>query len=177
MTALTSAAWVVHDVGLAAAIGGPLFEYTAMAPALANASDTSQRDRISVDAAQRFSLIKLVSHASFAVPWIIGRTMRSGREVSATARKLTVAKDVLVGISFVSGLIGLLGVKRVRDRAEQGENTQGRTKNQLPTKSGGMGAIGMLNMVANAGILGITALLAMEGTKSVCFARSSRRLP
>lgn len=184
MTTLSSAGWVVHDVGLAAAIGGPLFEYAAMAPVLERSLDTTEADRISVDVAQRFSFVKLLSHAAFAVPWIIGRTMRSGREVSAEARVLTTAKDVLVGISLVTGLIGLIGVKRADARVERDVGAQqgiggieGQQQHKLPTKQGALGVLGVLNMVANVGILGITALLAMEGSQSVRFAASSRDLP
>lgn len=176
MTALSSAAWVVHDVGLAAAIGGPLFEYTAMAPALSTASNLAERDRISVAAAQRFSWVKLLAHASFAVPWIVGRTMRSGREVSGEARALTMAKDILVGISLVTGVAGLFGVKRVRNRVEQ-EGARAVGEHPIPTESGALGVVGIVNLVANVGILGITALLAMQGSKSVRFAASSRLLP
>jgi hypothetical protein len=177
MTALSSAGWVVHDVGLAAAIGGPLFEMSALAPVLEH-SDVAEADRISVDAAQRYSLIKLASHVAFAVPWFIGRSMRSGREVSAHARMLTKTKDVLIGVSLVSGIIGLISVKRARDRVEQegGAIVRGRQP-RVPTKAGAVGALGFINMMANVGILGITALLAMEGTKSVRFSASSRRLP
>jgi hypothetical protein len=190
MTALSSAGWVVHDVGLAAAIGGPLFEFAAMAPALEQSTMIQERDRISLDAAQRFSWVKLLSHASFAVPWLIGRTMRSGREVSAKAEALTKAKDILVGVSLVSGVIGLLGIRRVRSRIQDGgvvqpmgdmqhgQMQQGEIEeHRIPTKSGGLGFLGMINVLSNIGILGVTALLAMEGSKSVRFSASSRNLP
>ena len=180
MTTLSSAGWVVHDVGLAAAIGGPLFEYTAMTPALEQASILTERDRISVDAAQRFSLVKLASHVSFAVPWIIGRMLRTGDEVSREARALTRAKDVLVGVSLVSGIMGMLAVRRARNQViagGDGTRTHDMTPHTIPTKSGPVATLGIVNMLANVGILGITAILAMQGSKSVRFAASSRDLP
>lgn len=179
MTAtLSSAAWVVHDIGLAAAIGGPLFENTALAPALERSTSAGERDRIAIDAAQRYSMIKLISHAAFAVPWVIGRTMRSGREVSADARALTLAKDVLVGISVVSGAAGLVSLRRAATRVE-GNGRQGASgsTNKVPTRSGILGALSVVNTAANAGILGITALLAMQGSKSARFSWFSRWLP
>lgn len=179
MTTLSSAAWVIHDVGLAAAIGGPLFEYTALAPTLERSADARERTQISLDAAQRFSLVKLLGHASFAIPWLVGRTMRSGGEVSATAHALTRAKDILVGISLVSGVLGLIGVRRAAERVEGGEGAQQARESErsIPTKAGALGVAGVVNMLANVGILGLTALLAMEGNKSVRFSASSRRLP
>lgn len=181
MTTLSSAGWVIHDVGLATAIGGTVYELAAMSPALEHSRNTPERDRISIEAAERFSLLKLLSHAGFAVPWIVGRTMRSGSEVSAEARLLTKAKDVLVGVSLVSGLIGLFAVKKARNRIERGpvDVNQGVDRNErpVPLKSTPLATLAVINVVANVGILGITALLAMQASKSVRFAASSRQLP
>ena len=177
MTTLSSAGWVIHDVGLATAIGGTVYELTAMSPALEQSTNVMERNRIAADAARRFSLLKLISHAGFAVPWLIGRTMRSGREVSAQARALTKTKDILVGVSLVSGVIGLLGVKKARDRIEREPIDVNQTDRPVVTKSAPLATVAVINMIANVGILGITALLAMQGSKSVRFAASSRKLP
>lgn len=177
MTTLSSAGWVIHDVGLATVIGGTMYELTAMSPALEKSTNVMERDRISADAAQRFSLLKFLSHAGFAVPWIIGRTMRSGREVSGVARTLTKAKDILVGVSLVSGVIGMLGVKKARNRLEREPINVEQSERPMPTKSAPLATVAVINMIANVGILGVTALLAMQGSKSVRFAGSSRRLP
>lgn len=176
---LSSAAWVVHDVGLAAAIGGTMFEQTALTPVLKESANTRDRDRISIEAARRYSLIKLGSHLAFAVPWIIGRTMRSGREVSPEARTMTLAKDVLVGVSLVSGLVGMVMVKGKRDRIERGEIDEGQQARERkpPAASGALGFFGTINLLANVGVLGVTAMLAMQGSKSLRFVKSSRRLP
>lgn len=176
---LSSAAWVVHDVGLAAAIGGSMFEKTALTPVLKESASTHDRDRISIEAARRYSLIKLGSHLAFAVPWIIGRTMRTGNEVSAEARSLTIAKDVLVGVSLVSGLVGLVLVKGKREKIERGDIDEGQQARarKPPTASGALGFLGTVNLLANVGVMGVTALLAMQASKSLRFAKSSRKLP
>lgn len=177
MTTLSSAGWVIHDVGLATAIGGSLYELAAMSPALEKSTNISERDRISTDAAQRFSFVKVLSHVGFAVPWLIGRTMRTGREVSPHARVLTKSKDILVGVSLVSGLIGFFSVKKARNKIERGSIDVEQTEHPVPTKSAPLATIAVINMIANVGILGVTALLAMQGSKSVSFAASSRQLP
>lgn len=177
MTTLSSAGWVIHDVGLATAIGGSLYELAAMSPALEQSTNIAERDRIATDAAGRFSFVKLISHVGFAVPWIIGRTMRTGSEVSPQARVLTKTKDILVGVSLVSGLIGLFAVKKTQKRLERGNLDGDQSEHPVPTKSAPLATVAVINMVATVGILGITALLAMQGSKSVRFAASSRQLP
>lgn len=177
MATLSSAGWVIHDVGLATAIGGSLYELAAMSPALEQSTNISERDRISTDAAGRFSFVKLISHVGFAVPWIIGRTMRTGSEVSPQARVLTKTKDILVGVSLVSGLIGLFALKKAQNRLERGNLDVDQSEHPVPTRSAPLATVAVINMIANVGILGITALLAMQGSQSVRFAASSRQLP
>src|SRR3954464_16017611 len=108
MATLSSAAWVVHDVGLAASIGGTLFGRAALEPSLDEIQDPAERDRVSADAWKRFSWVNLASPVAFAVPGLLGRTMRSGDEVSGEARALTRVKDVLVGLSVVTGIGSVL---------------------------------------------------------------------
>jgi len=182
---LSSAGWVVHDVGLAASIGGTLFGSTALEPSLNNLTSPEERDRISADAWQRFSWVNIASHLAFAVPWFIGRGMLNGREVTAEARPLTLAKDVLVGVSLITGIGSIiagrflgsrarreLGPAELKDRA--GQSTEAKKTKAL---HGFVNASSMINMAANIGILGLTALLAMEGNKSGRFAVRSRWLP
>jgi hypothetical protein len=52
---LSSAAWAVHDLGLATAIGGTLFGRTALQPALSEIAGADERDLVSAKAWQRFS--------------------------------------------------------------------------------------------------------------------------
>ena len=176
MTTLSSAAWAVHDVGLATAIGGSLFGKAALEPALDEISSPRERDRVSTDAWRRFSWVKLGAHVAFAAPWFIGRTMRDGSEVSARASALTRAKDVLVGVSVVTGIathfIGLELGKR-SDRGQGPE--QGEKKSKLLERI--VATLGSINTLANVGVMGVTSFLAMEGSKSAKFALSSRKLP
>ncbi len=175
MTTLSTAGWVVHDVGLATAIGGSLFGRAALEPALDEISNPRERDRVSADAWRRFSWVKLGAHVAFAAPWFIGRTMRSGYEVSARAGALTRAKDIMMGVSLVTGIAShFLGLK-LGKRSDRGEgpeqNKQSRTLERI------VGTLGSINTLVNVGIVGTTAVLSMEGSKSVKFAASSRKLP
>src|SRR5688572_13375997 len=103
MAKLSTAAWLVHDMGLAATIGGTLFGRVALQPALYKIGLPEERDLVSAAAWKRFSWINVLSHAAFAVPWLVGRTILSGTEVSVKARELTKAKDMFVIASVVTG--------------------------------------------------------------------------
>ena len=152
MTALSSAAWIVHDVGLATSIGGSMFGRMAFEPALSK-MNAQQRDRIEDAAWRRFSWLNLAGHAAFAVPWIIGRTMLSGAEVNGRARALVRVKDELVGASVVTGIatisVGRILGRRLRD----GENaTEGYKRLEQVTA-----VLGQLNLLATTGIAAVTS--------------------
>jgi hypothetical protein len=177
VTAISSAAWVVHDLGLATAVGGNIFGQASLEPALREVSSPVERDRVSADAWRRFSWIKLAAHAAFAVPWLVGRNLRTGREVSARARSLTRAKDVLVGLSLITGVVSHLIGMRLAHRIERGEGPEESGDERARVLERSVSTLGTVNTLVNAGILGVTTLLAMHASKSMRFALSSRRLP
>jgi len=188
MAKLSSAAWIVHDVGLAASLGGTLFGRLAMQPALAQIRDAREHDLVATVAWRRFSWLNLAAHGAFAATWVVGRTMLSGREVSRTARTLTCAKDALVGASLATGvasvLLGrLLGVRGERglgpaqQRTYEGDGHRGAEASRTHQIQRAVGLLGLLNLAANTAIIGVTQALAMEGNKSMKFSALSRWLP
>lgn len=184
-TMLSQAGWVVHEVGLATSIGGTLFGRAALEPSLEAVASAAERDRVSANAWKRFSWLNLAGHVAFAVPWFIGRSMLSGREVTRTARKLTRIKDVLIGASLLTGVSSVLLGRVLGKRAEEGMGPE--EMRDRPSKSAEadksialektVGALGNMNLLLNIGILGVTTLLAMQAGKSARFAPLSRRLP
>ncbi len=184
-TMLSQAGWVVHEVGLATSIGGTLFGRAALEPSLNVVASPEERDRVSANAWKRFSWLNLAGHVAFAVPWFIGRSMLSGREVTRTARKLTRVKDVLIGASLLTGVSSVLLGRQLASRAEQGmgpEEMRDRpSKSKEATKSLALertvGVLGNANLLLNIGILGVTTILAMQAGKSARFAPLSRWLP
>ncbi len=183
MTTLSSAGWIVHDVGLAASIGGVMFGQLALEPSLEEVSSPKERDDLSEKAWNRFSWVNLASHAAFAVPWIVGRTMLSGREVSGHARTLTLAKDVLVGVSLATGVASFVIGKILGKRTRRGEGPdQSRAGRALeprvsPALERAVSIVGTGNMLATIGVMALTSLLAMEASQSVKFSPRSRLLP
>lgn len=80
-------------------------------------------------------------------------------------------------LSLVAGLIGLFAVKKAQSRVERGNLDVEQSEHPVPTTSAPLATVAVINMVVNVGILGISALVAMQGSKSVRFAGSSRQLP
>ena len=184
MPTLSSAGWIVHDVGLATAIGGSLFGKVALEPALGEVSMPIERDHASEKAWNRFSWINLASHVAFAVPWLIGRRMLTGREVSARARGLTRTKDVVVGLSLITGVSSIVIGRLLGRKARAGEGPERARSGQARGEAyeatvleKAVATLGTINMLANAGVLAVTSLLAMQGSKSIRFGARSRCLP
>src|SRR5262245_62540171 len=93
MTALSTAAWTAHEIGLATAVGGTMFGRAALQPALQEIEDLDNRDRISSEAWRRFSWLNLAAHGVVAATWFAGRSMPGGLGVSGSTRALTRLKD------------------------------------------------------------------------------------
>jgi hypothetical protein len=192
MSTLSTAAWAAHDVGLATAIGGTLYGRAALEPALHEIADPAERDRVSTSAWQRFTWLNLAAHGVYAATWFVGRSMLSGREVSSTARSLTRFKDGLVIAGLVTGIGSAVLGRMLGKCVQRGEGpAQAReVGGAARTVAGGnaqaertvalqraVGGLGIANLIANIATLGITAALAMEGSRSPRFVARSRYLP
>jgi uncharacterized membrane protein len=184
MAKLSSAAWMIHNVGLATAIGGTIFGREALQPALDEIPDQRQRDQVATVAWRRFSWLNLAGHVAVAATWFVGRSMLSGRSVSSTARTLTVAKDALIVASLATGIAStilgrVLGARmasntRIATRSNGESETSGPGTEKLRSA---VGALGIANLAANIGVMGVTTALSMEASKSLPFSAVSRRLP
>ena len=187
MPKLSTAGWIAHDLGLAAAIGGALFGRVAFDPSLKRIRNAKWRDKVNEEAWGRYGPVTLGAHALVAVPWVIGRMMLSGREVSDTARSLTRAKDILVGVSVVCCLASALLARLMASGAHEPGPEEARAHGGQQAHDGAdrrkvildhaVDAAGMINLAANVGLMGVTTALAMEGAESKAFVDDSRALP
>jgi len=183
MTALSTAAWTAHEIGLATAVGGTMFGRAALQPALREIADPEDRDRVSAGAWRRFSWLNLAAHGVFAATWFAGRTMLSGREVSGSARTLTRIKDGLVVASLATGVATHIVGTKVGDRIRDESKGDGviseanRTWRKDGAERRAVRTLGIVNLLANIAILGVTTALAMEGNRSTLFSARSRFLP
>ena len=182
MATMSTAGWVVHELGLAASIGGSLFGQAALEPALSEINDPFERDQVSEKAWNRFSYMNLAGHVAFAVPWFVGRAMLSGSEAGPRARALTLAKDALVGASLATGVacfvIGkILGKKTKRGEGPEPVKAGKASEPESPMLEKLVSILGAANLAATSGVAAVTTLLAMEAGQSARFAAKSRCLP
>lgn len=180
MSYLSSAAWIVHDLGLATTIGGTLFGKRALHPALDERLDDRGQRMLVADAAWRkFSWLNLAAHVAFAAPWLVGRTMLSGREVGRAGRTLARVKDGLVIASLATGVasivLGRVLGKKVRERER--EMGDGRQDAAIARMRKAVRVLGEMNLLSTAGVAAVTTALSMKASRSLPFSYVSRRLP
>ncbi|MDB5218822.1 MAG: hypothetical protein JWO86_6749 [Myxococcaceae bacterium] len=183
MATLSTTAWVLHELGLAAGFGGNLFGQLALNPAVAEIQSKRERGKVTHVAWDRYKTVNATSLALMASTWIAGRTMLSGREVGKTSRVLTITKDVLVGGALVGG-IGALVFGRMLDREmkisneplQTGSKPASETKKRVADLQRLTNGFGRLNVVMNAAVLAVTTVLAMKAGKSSKWTLLSKKL-
>ena len=186
MATLSTTAWVLHELGLAAGFGGNLFGQIALNPAVAEIQSKRERGKVTHVAWDRYKTVNGASLALMAGTWIVGRTMLgglSGREVARTSRALIVTKDVLVGGALAGG-IGAMVVGRMLDREmtisneplHSGSRPAAETRKRVADLQKLTNGFGRLNVVLNAAVLAVTTVLAMKaGRSSVGVSAATRR--
>jgi hypothetical protein len=184
MATLSTTAWVLHDLGLAAGFGGNLFGQLALNPAVRAVESKRERGRVAHEAWARYKNVNALSLLSFASTWAIGRSILSGREVGRTSRGLTLLKDVLIGGAFLTG-VGSMIVGTMLDRArirageapietgsEPAEGTPPRVARLIRATS----ALGISNVIFDAAALATTTVLAMKAGKSSKWTMVAKKL-
>ena len=184
MAALSPAAWVAHDLGMAVGVGGSLFGRTALEPSVRNISNREERGQVINDAWRKFGVIQLGSLAVMAATWFAGRLRLTGREVSSSSRGLVVAKDVLVGASLASSIGAAIFGSKLAAQSDNGGvsmDQHGDVAADSPSRLRRLGqltdAFGLVNLIAGAGVITVTTLLAMSAGKSTRWSVLSRILP
>ena len=173
MATLSTTAWVLHDLGLAAGFGGNLFGQLALNPAVAEIQSKRERGKVTHVAWDRYKSVNAASLAVMAGTWIAGRTILSGREVGQTSRMLTITKDILVAGALVGG-IGAMVFGRMLDQEitisnepiQSGSKPAAETKKRVADLQRLTNGFGRLNVVMNAAVLAVTTVLAMKAGKS-----------
>lgn len=184
MATLSTSAWVLHDLGLAAGFGGPLFGRLALHRAVRDITDDAQRGKVLSDAWRRYNVVTIGSLGIAAVTWLLGRALISGRSIDRETRSLVRTKDILLGATILTGAASLLSGERLRREGpggavpiEQGNVPSGRTPLEAARMQRFLRVIGPLNIALTAGVIGITTVLAMKSGKSHKWSLVSRLLP
>jgi uncharacterized membrane protein len=183
--ALSTAAWVAHDLGTAIGVGGSLFGRVALEPSVHNVKDQQERGNLLMEAWRRFGIVQLGALAVMAGTWYAGRSKLGGAAVGGRgARGLVIAKDLLVGATFASAVgAAVTGNLNARQRRQQDVpiNDQGEVAAEAPAPARQLGrvtdAFGLANLIAGVGVVAVTAMLAMRAGKSTRWSALSRLLP
>jgi hypothetical protein len=178
----STTAYALHDLALATSFGGSLFGRFALHPAMGCVSDAQERGTLIDTAWRRFSLVNILSHGVFAATWLVGRHMLTGREIDRRTRTLVAVKDGLVATAVVTGIASIAaGATAIRDedgapRAVPPHGDRWSERPQ-PVATKVSSVAGIINLVALAGVVGVTAVLSMKAGSSHRWPLVSRLLP
>jgi hypothetical protein len=183
-TNLTSGAYALHNLGLAAGFGGSLFGKVALNPSVRLISDSQERSKVVNAAWNGYNVLNAISLATTALTWIAGRSVLSGRKIGRDVRSLVKAKDYLMATTVATGLINVAAGTYMGRAAREG---------RLPMESGskpGTGAapgaatatkltnwLGILNMASMAGVIALSAYLDNRASRTRRWRAIARVLP
>jgi hypothetical protein len=181
---LSTAAWVAHNLGLAACFGGLLFGKVALNPSLSAIESEAERGKVLNTTWNRYNAINVASFATAAATWFPGRLGLSGKEIDQQTRNLVLAKDILFGVGALSGLASVIQGRALTDQApygavpiESGTTPASETPEKAASLLRSVNLLGNLNILVSGAILGITTVLSMKATKSARFSAVSRLFP
>lgn len=184
MTTLSTSAWILHDLGMAAGFGGTLFGKAALDPAVRSIESAEERGRVLDDAWGRFRAVDAAALGAMAATWLVGRTAFSGRFLGAPTRRLVIAKDLLITGALVTG-VGTLIAGRILHRQRErgglrvasGTTPAGDTPPRARSAQRFLTWAGPINAACVAGTIAVNAALAQASGKSARWTFLSRLLP
>lgn len=185
MAKLSTAAWIAHDLGLAASFGGLLFGRTAMNPSLAYIeSSKADRGRVLNKTWNRYNTVNVVSFGVATAGWFAGRAALSGRSIDDDAQNLSRIKDILYIAGAVSGLASVISGARLAGQApdgavpiENGSTPAVDTPEEAAKLLKTVNTLGTVNLAITGSLIGLTTALAMKANQSTGWAITSRLLP
>ncbi len=184
MRTLSTAAWVVHNLGLGACFGGLLFGKTSLNPSLSALDSEADRGKILNTTWNRYNAINVAAFAAAAATWFPGRLGLSGGEIDQQTRNLVLAKDLLFALGALTGLASVIQGRALTGQApegavpiESGTTPAATTSDRAASLLRSVNLLGNLNIAITGGILGITSVLAMKATESPRFSALSRLFP
>ncbi len=169
MATLSTTAWVLHELGLAAGFGGNLFGQIALNPAVAEIQSKRERGKVSHVAWDRYKVASGAALTLMAGTWIAERAYLGRRALRRSPRALVLGKDVLVGGALVIG-IGSMVIGRLLDREmttsneplRVGSRPSSETRRRVERLQRLSRDVGRANIVMNAAVLAVSAALAMR---------------
>jgi hypothetical protein len=187
MGTLSTTAWVLHDLGLAAGFGGPLFGEVALHKAVKSIQSEEERERVLDRAWKTYNVIDAACLGLAAFTWVVGRSRLTGREIDQQTHRLVLAKDVVIGAALGTGILQYVLGRRlhehppgtaVTDEVKDGPSQQVKAALRDPEKLKRMlQVLGPLHTALSGGALALTTVLAMRSGRSGRWSIISRFLP
>lgn len=184
MAKLSTAAWVAHNLGLAACFGGQLFGKLALNPRLDALDSRAERGKMLNAAWNRYNVVNAVSLGTAAATWFVGRAGISGESIDDEARNLVLAKDALFVASILTGLASIFSGLRLSRQAPDGATPiQTGTEPAPETPEAATGLLRTVNVLGNVSlvligsIIAVTTILSQKAGQSTRWSVVSRFLP
>ena len=184
MGKLSTAAWVAHNMGLGACLGGLLFGKLALNPNLDVLESKSDRGKVLNTTWNRYNAVNALALGTAAVTWFVGRAGISGESIDQEARGYVLAKDALFVASAVSGLASIIAGRRLTAQApegavpiESGTEPAAETPEEAARLLRTVNQLGNLNIALNAAIVTVTTILSQKAGQSTRWSIVSRFLP
>ncbi len=182
--AITTSAYVLHNLGLAAGFGGSLFGRIALNPSARLISDKQDRARIVNAAWNGYNIVNAVGLGTTALTWFIGRSRINGRVISPTARKLVIAKDILMGATLISGVVNLFSGGFLAKRAfedgipmDSGSRASDEAPEDVKKATRLVNRLGVFSLLTMAGLIGVSTWLDNQAQTSGKWNVLARLLP
>ena len=167
---LANATRALHDIGLAAWLGGSMFGKFALNPAVRLAQDKSDRGKIVNGAWNGYNAVNSLGLGAVALGWA-GARMTEARSGQMTDGEQTLArvKDVLVTTAVVTGVASGVQGGRLAKQAPEGavpieDGTTPAAETPLPAAKiqRSLGVLGNVNIVTGLALAGVNAMLAQQ---------------
>ena len=165
--ALATTARAVHDVGLAAWVGGSLYGKFAMNPAVQLVDKKTDRGRVVNAAWNGYNLVNGLALGSVAVGWLGARFTEAQNELlTDTERGLAYVKDGLVVAAVATGVINGIQGGRLAKQApegavpiESGTVPAPETPPEAAKIQRSLGLFGNLNIITGVALIAVNGVL------------------
>jgi uncharacterized membrane protein len=165
---LANATRAIHDLGLAAWLGGSLFGKFALNPAVQVIDKKTDRGRVVNTAWNGYNVINTLSLAAVTVGWLGARFTEAQNDLmSDTERGLAYVKDGLVAAAVITGVVNGVQGGRLAKQAPEGAvpiETGTLPAPETPPEAAkiqrSLGLFGNLNIITGVALVAVNGVLA-----------------
>ena len=168
--ALANTTRALHDIGLAAWLGGSMFGKFALNPAVRLVGDKAERGKIVNGAWNGYNLVNSFGLGAVALGWVAARaTEARGGQMTDAEHTLARVKDALVASAVVTGVASGVQGARLAKQAPEGavpieDGTTPAPETPAPAAKvqRSLGVLGNVNIVTGLALAAVNAVLAQQ---------------